>query len=154
MDSTILIDSIIGERSSKTEATRVLERIKKKYRQVFVPQTVLGESYLMIMRKSGIQDRDKKIKTFSDLIQSLVTNLDEWTPPLNKDILEMSLQIRDSDYGIDYCDAVLVSHAILDLDADCLFTTDSKIHRSQLVEDRVQQRCSSGKTFYITDSIP
>jgi predicted nucleic acid-binding protein len=51
----MLIDAGIGFSSTKTEARRILDRISKKYNQVFIPRMVLGESCLMVLRKSVVQ---------------------------------------------------------------------------------------------------
>lgn len=76
---------------------------------------VLGESCLMVMRKSEVALRTKNVIEFTDLIQTLVADLDRWTPPLTKKVLENAPRIRSTDFGLDYCDAVLVSHALLGL---------------------------------------
>jgi predicted nucleic acid-binding protein len=152
LDTSYLVDLAINRRDRKM-ALKFLERIKSKYREIFIPQTVIGESYLVVLKKSLEDEQNKNLQTLSSWIQRLAADLDNWTPPLKKDVLEMALDIKIHDYKLDYCDAVLAAHALLDLDASILFTKDGAIHESTVIQEKIEERCSSGKMFYLMSEI-
>jgi hypothetical protein len=103
----------------------------------------------MVLRKSEPDERNENVENPSKWIQRLATDLDNWTPPLDEPILKTAIEIRQNGYIIDYCDAVLVAHALLDPDANVLFTRDRGIHNSVTILEMVNKHRSGGRMLYI-----
>lgn len=137
LDTKILIGKIIGSPSEKREYNQILIKIKKNYREIFIPQTVLGESFVKILEKSKSIEDDMIF--FTKMINGL-TDIKTQTPPLVRNILEMALDIQSKDeYNIGYCDAILVSHALCNT-VDCaVFIIDKDVHQSTKIQNKLNE---------------
>jgi hypothetical protein len=103
------------------------------------------------MSKSNDSERKLNICKLLESLEKIVCNIGDCTPPIEKEVLKMALDIKNKDSFIDYCDAVLVSHAILDRDAHYLLTFDNAIHRSNIIQEKINEREDDWIKFNLID---
>lgn len=139
IDTGILVYRIIGSAPVKKEYNQYLNKIKSRYSQRIIPQTVLGESLLKIIERSKNMDED--VRQFVSLVNEL-SNVKNQFPALSKEILVKSLELRDdTEYKIGYCDVVLIAHALCSC-CDCdVFIVDTAVHQSEKIQDEIS-KCS------------
>lgn len=101
---------ITGRAPERKDCNENLIRIQNRFSTILIPQTVLGESFVKILERSRNLDYD--IKEFTKLIIGLI-DIKIHAPTLSREILKVTLDIRsETEYKIDYFDAMLVSYAI------------------------------------------
>jgi predicted nucleic acid-binding protein len=154
LDSNILISSIIGKDSQRTIFKSLLHRIMSRTNIVCIPQTVIGESFAVIVHKSSSnQERAKNIGELLEWVQKLTPDIGRCTPTIEKSIIQMALEIKESDMLIDYCDAILVSHAILDENARYIITADRAMQHSEIIQSKIDDRKDGWARLSLADSI-
>lgn len=122
---------------------------------VNIPQIIIGEAFAIITRKSSTDDLKEKVFDLVELIKTLVSDTDSCIPPVNQETINMAKEIKADDSFIDWTDAVFISHAIVDLDARIVFTTDADIQDSRVIYDKIKDRKEGfGTTLRIMDSVP
>jgi len=136
MDSSILVGRVIASAPIRQDYKQVLYKIKKRYNEIFIPQTVLGESLAKILEKT--KDKDNDVKDFMNVINELI-DIKSQAPPLSRDILRMAIEIQDEDeQNIGYCDAILVSHALCS-QCDCaVYMIDKAVHHSHKIQTAIE----------------
>ena len=108
----------------------------KKYYDIIIPQMIIGETLTIILTRS--KDKDKDVKVFTDLLTNEIkfeTNL----PSLNENVLRTALDIKRKEEYIDYCDAILVAHAMNDGNDCWVYTNDKNVQDSQHVFDMLRE---------------
>ncbi|MDF2737052.1 MAG: hypothetical protein K0S93_908 [Nitrososphaeraceae archaeon] len=124
---TNIITSLIIKDDLFDDYDKLLFNIEK-YHEIVIPQIVVGETLIKIIEKSTNKNKDV-VEFTKFLIEK--TKFETNLPPLNDKILRMALEIKNEEPFVDYCDAVIIAHALND-GSDCsLFTTDKKVHDSQ-----------------------
>ena len=135
LDTNIIVSRILKDALFE-DYNRIWSKIEK-YHEIVVPQIVLGETLTIILAKS--RDKDNHVKEFTDLLLQNKILFKNNIPSLNRNILRTALIIKEKEEFIDYCDAVLVAHAIND-GRDCwVFTTDKQVHDSQHIFEMIQE---------------
>lgn len=126
---------ITGRAPERKDCNENLIRIQNRFSTILIPQTVLGESFVKILERSRNLDYD--IKEFTKLIIGLI-DIKIHAPTLSREILKVTLDIRsETEYKIDYFDAMLVSYAICN-DKDCaVFMIDRAVHQSVKIQNRI-----------------
>lgn len=153
LDTNILVDAVLARDSIKSDARRLLHRIGQTSNEVYIPQIIIGESFATVIRKSNDGNIFTNIKNLSESIQKLIPDVGHCTPVIEKDVLEMVIELKKSDNRIDYCDSILVSHAILDKEARYILTTDNAIHRSDIVQTKISERDPDWCKLSLKDSL-
>jgi predicted nucleic acid-binding protein len=153
LDTNILVDAIVAKDSTKSDARRSLYRITIMSNQVYIPQIILGESVTTVIKKSDDGNRFTNIKDLIDWTQKLMPDAGHCTPVIEKDIIDMTIEIKKDDNRVDYCDAILVSHAILDREARYILTKDKGIHRSDIIQTKICERDTDWCKLSLKDSI-
>ena len=153
IDTSVLVESILGKNKAKSEDMRTLSRIQSTGQKVMMPQLVIGETYFQIYDDeiSTSNEVHLNVKKFTELIQSLVPITHGCTPAFSKEILELSLEIREKDSNLDYCDSLIVSHVLLDLDSRYLYTMDTSIQESTFIQQKLTQRKNDGNEVKVKD---
>jgi predicted nucleic acid-binding protein len=154
LDSTILINAIIGKQGEKTFFQKTLNNLIRLNHEIYIPQIVLGESFVKIVEKSENSEKKRiNVNCLLEWIQKLNSDILYGIPSIRENIIETALKIKKGDNRIDYNDAVIVSHAILDKEARYLVTTDKAIHKSQAIQNKIVERDDDCCDFSIKDSI-
>lgn len=86
-------------------------------------------------------------------MQDLVSNAKTCTPALDDKTIYSARSIIDGDNRIDWTDAILVSHAITDRDARYVFTTDTDIQESEIIQAKINGREEGWSKLNIKDSV-
>lgn len=122
---------------------------------VNIPQIIIGEAFAIITRDSSTEDLKEKVFDLVELIKTLVSDTGSCIPPVNQETINMAKEIMADDSLIRWTDAVFISHAIVDLDARIVLTTDREIHYSSVIYDKIRDRKEEfGATLKIVDSVP
>src|SRR5437867_3666881 len=98
IDSHLIINRIIGKGEAKSDAKSILYKICSHYREIIIPQIILGESLIKILEKSDEDEMSNNMTDFCDLIEETIQDIKKHTPPLRKEILEVALGISDDDW--------------------------------------------------------
>lgn len=154
LDSNILISGIIGKDSQKMIFKSLLHRIMSRTNLVCIPQTVIGECFAVIVHKSySNQERAKNIGELLEWVEKLTPDIGRCTPTIGKGIIKMALEIKEKDILIDYCDAILVSHAIIDENARYVITADRAMQHSEAIQSKIGDREEGWAKLSLVDSI-
>lgn len=154
MDSNILISVIIGKDSQRTIFKSLLHRIMSRTNIVCIPQTVIGESFTVIVHKSSSnQERAKNIGELLEWAKKLTSDIGRCTPSIKKSIIQRVLEIKERDTLIDYCDAIFVSHAILDENARYVITTARAMQHSEVIQSKIDDREDGWAKLSLADSV-
>ena len=122
---------------------------------VNIPQIIIGEAFAVITRKSSTDDLKERIFDLVELIKTLVSDTDSCLPSVEENTINMAKEIMANDSLISWTDAVFISHALVDLDARIVFTTDKEIQRSNAIYNKLRDRKEEdGATLKIMDSVP
>lgn len=156
IDTQILIGTIIDKSEQKSIYNRLINDLTNSHNiEVHIPQIIVGECFCKLVQKS---DNDRQlsinIKCFSELISKIMPNQHRRCncfPILEGEILNKALEIKKSDSKLDYFDSLIVSHAILDSQAEFLYTGDRSINDSNFILDLVNNRDPSWKKLRIKD---
>ncbi len=148
LDTSILLQAIIAKSQARSDATSILNRIRALGYQVIIPHVVVGESLSQIIAKSD--NIPLSTKELLEWIQNLVPAPRECMPPASRKICELAVELLKGDDRIDSCDAIIVSHALLDPDSQYLLTTDTEIRDSSYIQNKIEELRSNLK---IVDSL-
>ena len=87
-----------------------------------------------------------------ELVQDM-TNLNVNSPPVNRNILCTALTLvnDDDDRNMDYCDAVIASFALTSNENCHLLTSDSAIHQSLSISEKITERLQEGIRIKVID---
>ncbi len=149
------MDILFAKRTqAKSDNNRMIYNIKLRY-QIKIPQIVIGEIVVKIIeRTSNLNGNDKqsyKLSCFFELVQDM-TNLNDNSPPVDRDILTTALTlVSNDDRDMDYCDAIITSFALTSNENCDLLTSDRSIHESQIVSEKIIARKKEGIKIKIID---
>ena len=120
LDTSFILETILGKASSSQDARNVLNRLRTHNYHVIIPQTVVAEglSKLIIEPQNTIQTNTWK---FLEWIQTL-TDPRTCLPPANKEIYGLALELMAVDNNVDLCDALIIAHALYDQQSQYLLT--------------------------------
>jgi predicted nucleic acid-binding protein len=156
IDTNIIIDILFAKRSQAiSENKRMVNRIKSRYK-IIIPQIVIGEIIVKIIEKTSSPnsktEQSQKLSCSFALAQD-ITNLNDNSPPVDRDILSTALTLVNDEDGrnIDYCDAVITSFALTSNKNCRLLTSGSKIHQSRNVSEIITERQGQGAIVEIID---
>lgn len=121
--------------------------------EIRIPQIILGESFAIITRDSKDDYRKQNIFKLLERVQDLVSHIKICTPPLDNKTIRMARSIIDEDNRIDWTDSIFVSHAITDRDARYVFTTDTDIQESEVIQAKINEREEGWSNLNIKDSV-
>ena len=133
LDTNIILEIILKTGNLFPDYKKIFYRITNNY-LIVIPQVVVGETLIKILEHSNTSNKDKNVYEFTKILE---TNVDFYhnIPPLYEKVMTMAVDIKQNVDNIDYCDAVIVAHAIND-GSDCaLFTVDTNIHNSDYISD-------------------
>lgn len=137
IDTKILLDRIIGSAPVKKDHKEILIKIKRRYKEIIVPQTVLGEIYAKLLEKSNnIAEHTNEL---TNVIKGLV-DVKTQVPPLTKEILLKTIEMESRNqyhtYSIGYCFLVLIAHALCSCDC-AVFMIDKAVHESEEIRNAI-----------------
>ena len=121
--------------------------------EIRIPQTILGECFAILIRDSKNEDRKQNIFSLLERVQNLTSQMKICIPPVDDKTIQMARSIKDEDNRIDWTDAILVSHTIIDQDARYVFTTDTDIQESGIIQTKIHERESGWSRLNIKDSV-
>lgn len=151
IDTSVLVESILGKNKAKSEAMRTLKRIQNTGQIIIIPQLVIGETHFQIYDDSTSEEIHLNVKKFTELIRSLIPDTRNCTPAFSKEILELALEIRANDSNLDYRDSLIVSYVLLDKDSRYLYTTDTHIQESTFIQEKLTELMHKGSEVKIKD---
>jgi predicted nucleic acid-binding protein len=156
IDSSVLVEAIIDKSRARDAATRTLNRISSSGQTIMIPQLVIGETFFQIYDNSYSDSNQLAIRIgrFTDLLYKLIPNTKNRTPAFKDGVLELAVEIKneEKDWDLDYCDCIIVSHALLDKESLYLYTTDEGIHESNIIRKKISKcKDESGHNLKIRD---
>ena len=156
IDTQILIGTITDKTEQKSIYTRLIDNlINSPDYEVHIPQIIIGECFCKLVQKSENDSQlSINVKCFQELIGKMMPNQFSRCncfPILEESIMNKALEIKKSDSKLDYFDSLIVSHAILDSQAEVLYTEDRSINESNFILDLVNDRDPSWKKLHIKD---
>ena len=157
LDTSVLIEPIIGtDQATKSIVNESLHKMARHGGLIIIPQLVMGEACTKIYERSLESKSDPKSDTyrFIELLGKLNFNVKECIPPTTDRILQLALAIQRNDNRIDYCDCVIVSHALSDDKATHLYTMDKYVMRSTYIKKQLDDyKNENGHELRISDTI-
>ncbi len=128
LDTNIIVKRILKDDTSRDFDQEWYNLIK--HYDIIIPQMIVGETLTIILARS--KDKNTDVKAFTDLLQNEI-KMDTNLPSLNGNILNTALSIKRKEDYIDYCDAVLVAHAMNDGNNCWVYTNDTNVQHSEHV---------------------
>ena len=150
LDTNIILKLVI-----KTDVTPDIQQsmynIKKNYTEIIIPQVVVGETLVKLIEISKPHEKYANICNFVDFLEKKVGIYNN-IPVLYDKVMNTAIDIKNNVYNIDYCDAVVIAHAMSFGKTCALFTTDKKIYHSEYLNEQRRKLKDKGIEVHITDS--
>ncbi len=153
VDTSIILESILGKSSSSQDARNVLNRLR--HYEVVIPQTVVAEGISQLITKSESSERLVNVQKFLEWIQ-ILTDPNVCLPAANKEIYLLALELMSVENKIDLSDALIIAHALHDKNSQYLLTIESTVIESLGIDNKSSELVSEGrrnKKLEITDSV-
>jgi predicted nucleic acid-binding protein len=109
IDTSILISPIFDKKDKRKSANNILNKLayNSKNYEISIPHIVVGEAINAILLKSE-QDFNNNLQWFINMLHKLNAEL----KPLEDRIADIALKLREKDNRIDFCDLIIIAHAI------------------------------------------
>jgi|FaiFalDrversion2_1042247.scaffolds.fasta_scaffold07097_2 predicted nucleic acid-binding protein len=109
IDTSILISPLFDKEDKRRSANNILNKLayNSKNYEISIPHIVVGEAINAILLKSE-QDFNNKLQWFINMLHKLNAKL----KPLEDRIADIALKLRKKDDRIDFCDLIIIAHAI------------------------------------------
>ena len=106
--------------------------------EVIIPQVTIGEAFTEVLTRE--QDIDQNIHQLVNLILKIVSQPQQCIPVPTEEIYQTALEVISNDTRLDLCDALISAHALNDIEARFLVTTDTKIHSSEYIQNKIKSQ--------------
>ena len=104
--------------------------------EVIIPQVTIGEAFAKVLTKA--EDIDQNTHQLANLILNIISQPQQCIPVPTEAIYQTALEVINHDNQLDLCDALISAHALNDTEARFLVTTDTKIHVSSYIQNKIE----------------
>ena len=129
-DSHYLLE-VVFEGKHKDEVERLLYATSRGGFEVFVPQTVLGETVSKILTRG--KDAPRLLDRLARTLEKHGIDARRCLPPAPKRAFAIMEELRKRDERLDATDTMILAQVMADPDSKFFFTLDVKMTRSQAV---------------------
>ena len=142
-DTWVLAGLVLGGRRDRGYFKRMLRKLDAGTIDVVVPQAVLGEAVAVVMRKSS-GDSVALVGAMLDEIRDLVDPRDRM-PSTTAKIAGLATNLSN-DMGVEFTDALILSHALCDPHSTHLITNDQKLLSNKVKDIELEMRNNSERS--------
>ena len=130
-DSYYLLE-VVFEGEYKEDAERLLYATSRGGFEVFVPQTVLGETVSKILARDG---HEGMLDRLDRTLQKYGIDARRSLPPAPKRAFAIMEELRKRDERLDATDTMILAQVLADPDSEFFFTLDEKISDNRAIEE-------------------